>query len=61
MHITLFIIKSVVLSYKCACYHLIWMHKDYTKNYKLLIWQIIYMISNFKKVTDCAIGRGTQL
>jgi len=50
MHITLFIIKSVVLSCKCACYHIIWMHKDYTKNYKLLIWQIIYMISNLREL-----------
>lgn len=60
MHIILFIINSVVASYKCACY-LLWMHKDYRKNYKLLIWQIIYMIGKLKRVTECAIGRGTQL
>jgi len=61
MHINIGVINSVFASCKCACCHLFWMHKDYRKNYKLLIWKIICKIGNLTRVTECAIGRGTQL
>jgi hypothetical protein len=52
MYINIFIINAVVASYKCACCHPFWMHKDCRKNYKLIIWQIIYTIGNIKRVTE---------
>lgn len=59
MHINVFTINYVVASYKCACIYPFCMHTDYRKNYKLLIWQIIYKIGSLKRVTECEIGRET--